>query len=803
MNADGDDADGFDDEDGVIIPILKTGQDATIIVKARTTAGEMSFNAWIDFNADGDWDELGERIFENHMLGNGDHALTFPVPDGAVLGTTYARFRYSADAALANYWGGGAHGEVEVYLVLIGENYDFGDAPSIYPTYHVDGGAYHLLGKIRLGDLADTEVDGQPHMDALGDNNADQNDEDGVQFLSDLIPGGTANINVSVLQAIAPAKNASSLLNAPVGLFLNAWADFNADGIWGGCGEKIFNDEPVAAGANALSFNVPIWAKTGPIYFRFRLCAMPDGLAGGNTPTGFAKDGEVEDYVVVIDTAGGPQGIGAIKWYQPPLKNPGSHYPHSYWGWDELSVYSEPIIADDWFCADPRPVTGVRWWGSYADWDSVVPPPNAPKSFHVAIWTDIPNRMDRGTTDPGTVVWQRTVDRSQLNEQCVGSDFFFDYAAMSEPDSCFQYDLGIPEEDWFHQENDSTYYWLSIAAIYEVGTPYSHVWGWKTRDRYFRSDGLRILAPVTPSLDSLYRAGEVVRPGWDMSFILFTTIYGEPFDYGDAEDPDYPTLFASNGAHHMLWPGIYMGSVYDGEPDGLPDADALSDDTQAADDEDGIAFNSDIMAGEVAYITVTASVQGMINAWVDYNADGDWDDPGEHVLIDFPVYSGNNNLAFGVPMSAAATTTTARFRYSPVIPRVTTKGLVIGGEVEDYTITISPATDVEDETEGTGLPRKFDLLQNYPNPFNPETTIKFQLPQAGEVIVTIYDVYGREVKTLVRGQWASGVHSVIWDGTDHHGQGVASGMYFYHIAVRTLVGEKKTYNAVKKMIFMK
>ena len=153
--------------------------------------------------------------------------------------------------------------------------------------------------------------------------------------------------------------------------------------------------------------------------------------------------------------------------------------------------------------------------------------------------------------------------------------------------------------------------------------------------------------------------------------------------------------------------------------------------------------------------------------------------------------------------SATAATTMARFRYSPEIPRVRTKGLVIGGEVEDYELTISPETGVEDDPLGAQIPDKFDLFQNYPNPFNPETTIKFQLPQAGEVIVTIYDVYGREVKTLIHGQWAAGVHSVIWDGTDQRGQGVASGMYFYRIAMRTLVGERKTYNAVKKMIFMK
>jgi hypothetical protein len=287
-----------------------------------------------------------------------------------------------------------------------------------------------------------------------------------------------------------------------------------------------------------------------------------------------------------------------------------------------------------------------------------------------------------------------------------------------------------------------------------------------------------------------------------MAFELITDEYAAYFDYGDAPDPDYPTEFDHNGAHHYTWPGIFLGASVDIEPDGQSDESALFDDTEGTDDEDGVAFTSELVAGSVAYTTVTASCPGVLNAWIDFNGDSDWDDNGEHIYINIPVYTGNNNLIFNIPRSAAAATTMARFRFSATGP-LGPRGLAIGGEVEDYEVTISPYTGIGDDDASGQVPNKFELLQNYPNPFNPETTIKFQLPQAGEVIITIYDIYGREVRTLLHGQWSAGVHSVIWDGTDQRGQGVASGMYIYHIAVRSIGGERNVHNAVKKMIFMK
>ena len=110
-----------------------------------------------------------------------------------------------------------------------------------------------------------------------------------------------------------------------------------------------------------------------------------------------------------------------------------------------------------------------------------------------------------------------------------------------------------------------------------------------------------------------------------MIFSFSITAYGQDMDFGDAPDPDYPTLLSSNGARHTVIPGIYLGSIVDVETDGLPEENALGDDGDGDDDEDGVDFTSALVRDSTASVTVTASVAGYLNAWVDFNNDGDVD----------------------------------------------------------------------------------------------------------------------------------------------------------------------------------
>ncbi len=93
-------------------------------------------------------------------------------------------------------------------------------------------------------------------------------------------------------------------------------------------------------------------------------------------------------------------------------------------------------------------------------------------------------------------------------------------------------------------------------------------------------------------------------------------------------------------------------------------------------------------------------------------------------------------------------------------------------------------------------PETFELSQNYPNPFNPETKIRYQLPNSGKVVVKIYDILGREVKSLVNEKLEAGFHEVTWNGRNNSGRRVSSGVYYYQIRS----GE---FKQTKKMILMK
>ncbi len=90
----------------------------------------------------------------------------------------------------------------------------------------------------------------------------------------------------------------------------------------------------------------------------------------------------------------------------------------------------------------------------------------------------------------------------------------------------------------------------------------------------------------------------------------------------------------------------------------------------------------------------------------------------------------------------------------------------------------------------------FELSQNYPNPFNHETHIQFSLLQAGNVRLTVYNMLGQKVNTLVDEQKTAGVYSVKWDGTNSSGQKLPSGMYFYKL-------EMGSQELSKKMFLMK
>lgn len=169
---------------------------------------------------------------------------------------------------------------IELWIVKA-DPLDFGDAPASYGTLLADDGARHsIVIGFHLGAALDFDADGQPDAGAgLDDIDHPIDDEDGVVFTSPVAVGGVATLDVT---AGAPG-------------LLDAWIDFDLDGVFQHPAEQIFAAEPLSTGVNALAFAVP-QVPAGFTSSRFRFSS-----AGGLAPTGAAADGEVEDHALDLE----------------------------------------------------------------------------------------------------------------------------------------------------------------------------------------------------------------------------------------------------------------------------------------------------------------------------------------------------------------------------------------------------------------------------------------------------------------------------------------------------------------------
>jgi hypothetical protein len=120
----------------------------------------------------------------------------------------------------------------------------------------------------------------------------------------------------------------------------------------------------------------------------------------------------------------------------------------------------------------------------------------------------------------------------------------------------------------------------------------------------------------------------------------------------------------------------------------------------------------------------------------------------------------------------------------------------MGAETGLMTFAFNPPSGKREAEQDEIIPYKFELSQNYPNPFNPNTTIKFEIPQAGRVRLDIFNILGQRVTRLVDEYQSAGPHSVIWDGTNSSGRQVSTGIYF----TRLSSGDK---TEIKKMLLLR
>ncbi len=164
----------------------------------------------------------------------------------------------------------------------------------------------------------------------------------------------------------------------------------------------------------------------------------------------------------------------------------------------------------------------------------------------------------------------------------------------------------------------------------------------------------------------------------------------DDYDYGDAPSP-YPVTEAEDGARHIAT-GPMIGTLRDSEINGVHSSSADADDTDGTDDEDGISWDDEIWAGKqdtYARVTVSDAPSGAkLDAWIDFNGDGNWGGPGEQIADSMAVTNGLNMLYFDVPSWAKDNLVYTRFRLSTA-GDLGHSGAASDGEVQDQRLYFS------------------------------------------------------------------------------------------------------------------
>ncbi len=137
----------------------------------------------------------------------------------------------------------------------------------------------------------------------------------------------------------------------------------------------------------------------------------------------------------------------------------------------------------------------------------------------------------------------------------------------------------------------------------------------------------------------------------------------------------------------------------------------------------------------------------------------------------------------GVPVDSA--------RVAFILEADTTQVFANVTDIEGhYTVTLDHRTAVE-EGAFFRIPADYQLLHNFPNPFNPSTLIPYALPRPGPVELSIYNILGHNVRTLVHTHKEAGWHTEEWDGRDRQGRGVSAGVYLYRMKAGKFVASGK------------
>ncbi|WP_350176305.1 GEVED domain-containing protein, partial [Phaeodactylibacter sp.] len=307
-----------DDEDGLdlnSLPLFILTQTTTLDIPVMNMSGEdATIAVYIDFNKDGVLDATTEKFTATVPDGATSAQVDVLVPVDAVVGQDLGlRIRLANNMAeVMSATGLANSGEVEDYMVQV-VGFDYGDLPDTYTTSDPEAPKHIVDEDLLLGTCVDTEADGSPEAMAglmQGGDDADAglatfgtcgtagDDEDGIVFVTPMIPGSEACIEVTAVN------------NKGVDAVLQMWVDWNGDGSFDAGEEVTFtstNGDAIPDGgvnAELYCFDVPADAafREGAAFVRFRL--SEDGGLAPDSQTGVVPFGEIEDYKLPLGKVG-------------------------------------------------------------------------------------------------------------------------------------------------------------------------------------------------------------------------------------------------------------------------------------------------------------------------------------------------------------------------------------------------------------------------------------------------------------------------------------------------------------------
>ena len=714
-----------DDEDGVKLPVMIASTSEPTITNLEVDLQNADsvgnyLDAWIDFNQDGDWDDPGEQVLNAYDLGtsSGTQSVPITVPrivdDNVLYGTTYARFRVSTVGGLSPL-GYAADGEVEDLAVSIAwfgpteafasnassdsgsdrsprlttdgqgnwlavwESYDtlsgtIGTDGDILVSRSTDGGfSWTAPAALNTNAATDSGSDRLPEVASDGNGNWIA-----VWYSSDRL-GDTIGYDDDIL--FARSSDGGVTWTDPMPLNTDAGTDTVND-----CCPQVTTDGmgnwiTVWYSANSLGGTI---GTDNDIFFA---CSSDAGLTWTD-PAPLNSD-------AATDTG---SDIG------PQLTTDGEGNWLAVWSSDEN--LGGAIGSDRDILFSRSTDAGVTWsdaaaLNTNASTDSGAD--GSPRIFFdgagiwLAVWSSsdtlggtigtdtdilISRSSDAGQTwtAPAALVSKAASDSAYDFSPQLATDGTGNWMAVWGSNDVQSGALGHDCDILVSRSRDGGASWTPAVPLNTNATIDS-----STDDSaYIATDRSGNWLALWRSADSL---GGTIGTDYDILIGRFSETL---FDFGDAP-AEYFTLLADDGARHQAT-GPTLGALRDTETDGYPDALAAGDDATLWNDEDGIVALSVLAPGlRDAYIDVEASEASYLNAWIDFNGDGDWADPGEQIAADLAMAAGVNRVVFDVPLSALPGNSYARFRLTSydTLGTLTPSGVADDGEVEDYCFTIA------------------------------------------------------------------------------------------------------------------